>query len=218
MKKEWIQSSIPWSLGLKAAGGLLLFFFLPPFVYGGHGLINTFASIEWLPEPGRTPDSPLYFLDGWREGYRLFMASDRREKIRRALGIAREKLAELEAMAREEKKEAALIAAELYNDYIRLALRETEGMDSEREKLAEDFCQAMLEHQYILSNIYGDLPRKTRTLLPQVVQKSQEAYRKAKAWLSPKKQGAFFWKEDEVRWSLTLWMREESKEQQQDEP
>ena len=78
-----------------------------------------------------------------------------------------------------------------------------------REGLAELFCQAILEHQYILSVIYQDLPQEARTLLPEVVKEGQAAYKKAVQLLPPKKQGAFFWKEDEVRWAVQVWMRDE---------
>jgi hypothetical protein len=193
---------------------------VPTLTLAGHGFTTTFANIEWLPEPGRTPDSFLYFLDEWREGRELSAAATSEERVKIALAFAREKLAEVEAMVGGKKELAAKTAAEQYRIYVDRALMEVtnqsnrageEGRPAERlaEGLAEIFCQAVLEHQYILSVIYQDLPRETRTLLPEVVKESQAAYKKALEFLSAKKQGAFFWKEDEVRWTVQVWMQDE---------
>jgi hypothetical protein len=196
-------------------------FWVPALVLAGHGFSTTFANIEWLPEPGRTPDSFLYFLDEWRERQELSAATTSEERVKIALAFAREKLAEVEAMVGDKNEQAAKTAAEQYRVYVDRALIEvtnySDGAREEKkkpaegpaERLAELFCQAILEHQYILSVIYQDLPQEARTLLPEVVKEGQAAYKGAVQLLSPKKRGAFFWKEDEVRWAVQVWMREE---------
>jgi len=175
--------------------------------------MTAFANIEWLPEPGRTPDSFWYFLDGWREERELSTAATTEERVKKALAFAREKLAEVEAMVKDKKEQAVKTAAERYRIYVDRALMEARDSSNStregKERLAEAFCQAVLEHQYILSTIYEDLPQETRTLLPEVVKKSQAAYKEAWQLLPPKRQGAFFWKEDEVRWAVQVWMRDE---------
>jgi hypothetical protein len=184
----------------------------PTLGFAGHGFSTTFANIEWLPEPGRTPDSFLYFLDEWREGRELSAAATSEERTKAALAFAREKLAEAEVMVGNKNEQAAKTAAGQYYVYVDHALMEVTNSDSaERKKrsLAEVLCQALLEHQYILSVIYQDLPRESRTLLPEVVRRSQAAYKKAVQFLPAKKRGAFFWKEDEVRWSVQVWMQDE---------
>ena len=123
-------------------------------------------------------------------------------------------------MVGDKKGQGAKVAAERYHIYVDRALMEVRnhsdraGEEKERlaERLAEVFCQAVLEHQYILSIIYEDLPQEARTLLPEVVKESQAAYKKAWQFLPPKKRGAFFWKEDEVRWAVQVWMRDEEGE------
>src|SRR5215218_2707943 len=90
----------------------------PPPVLAGHGFASSFTNIEWLPEPGRTPDSALYRLDTTQEEGKLFLAQTDEAKIRLCLTFAREKLAELEAMIKAEKAEAAKIAAERYRLYV----------------------------------------------------------------------------------------------------
>ena len=192
---------------------LWLLLFAPTPTLAGHGFTTAFANIEWLPEPGRTPDSFWYFLDGWREERELSAAAIPEEKVKRALAFAREKLAEVEAMVKDKEGQAAKTAAERYRTYVDRALMEvrgrSDGAREEKERLAGVFCQAVLEHQYILSVIYEDLPQETRTLLPEVVEKSQAAYKEALQLLPPQKQGAFFWREDEVRWAVQAWMRDE---------
>ena len=40
---------------------------LPVSVLAGHGLLNSFNDLKWLPAPGRTPDQWNYRLDQWRD-------------------------------------------------------------------------------------------------------------------------------------------------------
>ena len=64
----------------------------------GHGFVTTFGDIEWLPEPGRTPDTVGYQFDSWSEAGQLWLATTARQVVDLSLGFAREKLAEAEAM------------------------------------------------------------------------------------------------------------------------
>src|SRR5262245_56449498 len=50
------------SLGLSSAA------------FAGHGFASAFGTMEWLPEPGRTPDSAWYRLDAVREESQLLLS------------------------------------------------------------------------------------------------------------------------------------------------
>jgi len=173
--------------------------------------MSAFGNIEWLPEPGRTPDSPWYRLDAWQEEGKLLLARDPEAKVRLCLTFAREKLAELEAMVRAENAPAAETAADRYREYIDRARHlSSEGTEATtKESLTEVTANALLEHQYILSVIYEDLPASTRAVVLRVIATAQERYQDVTKLLPPKKKGALFFKEEEVRWSVQMATRAE---------
>ena len=40
----------------------------------GHGFMNSFANIEWLPEAGLTPNQSFYFLDSFAEKIEILLS------------------------------------------------------------------------------------------------------------------------------------------------
>jgi uncharacterized protein DUF5667 len=182
---------------------------LPSPALAGHGFASAFTNIEWLPEPGRTPDSVLYRLDAAREEGKLLLAQTDQEKVRLCLAFAREKLAELEAMVKAEKADAAKTAAERYRLYADRARQLTAESANDKGSLADIMANALLEHQYILSVIYEELPVNTRAVALGVIAAARGQYEAVAKLLSPKQKGALFFKEEEVRWSVQMATREE---------
>lgn len=173
----------------------------------GHGMSSSFATIEWLPEPGRTPDQLLYFLDAWSEARALAAARSPRETVEASLRIAREKLAELEAMVQAKNGSAAKIAADRYRVLVGRAedaARAAPGADA--QTLARTLCQALLEHQYILSVDYETLPSPERAVLADVTVIADAAYQAAAARLARQDREPLRFKENEVRWSVRAGM------------
>ncbi len=192
---------------------LLLALFLGPTpVLAGHGFVSTFGNIEWLPEPGRTPDSVWYQLDAVKEEGQLLLAQSATEKVSVCLDFAREKLAEVEAMVKIEDKVAAATAVERYQEYITRAQQLIGNADEDKESLAETMATALLEHQYILSVIYEELPAGPRVVVLTVIEAAQKQYQDVIQFLSRKKKGALFFKEEEVRWSVQMVLRAEEEE------
>jgi hypothetical protein len=179
----------------------------------GHGMATSFAAIEWLPEPGRTPDEALYFLDGWKETRELGAARTAKDTVDVSLRIAREKLAELEAMVRARKGAAAEVAAARYRALVAGALKALPAeagaptAESETAALARSLCQALLEHRYILSVDYETLPEESRGVLVGIADDADAAYRTAASHLARKDRDPFSFKENEVRWSLRAGMQ-----------
>jgi len=134
------------------------------------------------------------------------LARDPETKTRLCLSFAREKLAELEAMVKAENAPAAEIAAARYQGYVDRAQHiVSDGTEPvAKEALAEVVANALLEHQYILSVIYADLPAGARAVVPRVIAAAQERYQDVTKLLPPKKKGALFFKEEEVRWSVQM--------------
>ncbi len=183
---------------------LSLTFGLPSATLAGHGFASAFGNIEWLPAPGRAPDSTMYRLDAVREESQLLLARTATDKMRLYLTFTREKLAEVEAMVKAENSAAAATAAERYTAYLDRAEEVVKNDTGETEALAEMLATALLEHQYILSVIYAELPVSTRSVVRQTITTAHERYQAVAKLLPPKKKGAFFFKEEEVRWSVDM--------------
>lgn len=186
---------IAWILGVAAIA------------HAGHGLSASFASIEWLPDPGRTPDGPLYYWDTWAEDRYLKATTQPSKKLALGLDIAREKLAELEAMVADEDEVAASVALERYRVAVGAA---RDAFHRAPKELAPLLCQALLEHQYILSVDYETMPAATRALMIATVAFADAVYRQAEPELTRGDREAFTFKQNEVRWSVKNGMGEAS--------
>ena len=187
-------------------GACLLLLLSTAPVLAGHSFLTAFGNIEWLPEPGRTPDSVWYKLDAIQEESKLFFAGDTEAKLQLCLSFAREKLAELEAMVKAENVQAAQVAADRYQAYLTRAkaLVDKESDQTKKEAFAESMLNALLEHRYILSVDYPELPASTRRPILKVAANAGEQYQAVGKRLPAKKKGALFFKEEEVRWSLEM--------------
>lgn len=183
--------------------------------FAGHGFMSAFGNIEWLPDPGRTPDSAWYTLDAVKEEGKLLVTRDPATKLHLCLSFAKEKLAELEAMVKIEQRQAAQTAADRYQIYLKRAkeLLDSQAEQAQKETLAESAATALLEHQYILATIYPDLPVNARQILLQTAAAAGAAYQEVSKLLPARKKGALFFKEEEVRWSLQMAARTDEESQ-----
>ncbi len=181
--------------GRDAALATLLVLAALPTVHAGHGLMNAFADIEWLPDPGRTPASPDYFLDRAAESARLAL-TDAPGRFALLLELLREKLAEVDAMVRADRRAEAAVAVTAYRDYLERAAGLAASDDAARTLAA-----ALLEHQYIMSVNYLDLPRDTRPVIGGVMTAAATHYERLRDALPRTFREAQFFKEEEVRWS-----------------
>ena len=184
----------PWLLAL-----------LPLAALAGHGLLNSFSDLQWLPAPGRTPDQWNYRLDGWREQGALLVAEDKAAQFTLCLDYMREKLAEAEAMVGKTDGQAALVAIEHYRVYLDRAEILAEASANEHASTSRLYlARALLEHQYILSVDYPDLPVTPRALLAALMDELGKRYAALRGKLPPADMQALFFKEEEVRWSWEM--------------
>ena len=197
-------------------GLLVCLLFISSPAVAGHGFVTTFGDIEWLPEPGRTPDTVGYQLDSWSEVGQLWLATTARQVVDLSLGFAREKLAEAEAMLTIQDIAAARVALEQYWYYIDWAEQAlpqaADGQDEETSALVETLTIHLLEHQYILTIIHTDLSVESRGILREVFTTAQSRYPRIADRLPRKKRGALFFKEEEVRWSVEMAIRADEEE------
>lgn len=174
----------------------------------GHGLLNSFGDLEWLPAPGRTPDQWQYRLDTWREQGELWLADTPLARFELCLAYMRDKLADLEAMVAADKREAAGIALARYRDYLESAFAAVSESSTEQEAgLRERLARSLLEHQYMLSVDYPDLPIAPRALVATLIEDIGARYKELRGKLPHARAEALFFKEEEVRWSWEMGKR-----------
>ena len=169
----------------------------------GHGLMNSFNDIEWLPHPGYTPADRAYPLERLRERVALLLAGEQRLVM--TLEFAREKLSEANAMVRAEQTGEAWIAAGLYNNYLERAARELNQSESIDPGERELFISTLYEHLYIVSIEYTDMPLDIREQIFMPVIESASFYiDQLKQQLSEGERKALFFKDEEIRWGLEM--------------
>lgn len=176
--------------------------------HAGHGLMNSFADVEWLPDPGVTPDQLAYPLDRIGENAELQFARSADRKISLCLEFAREKLAETSVMIKAHDARAASFAMRLYGDYIERAAGIVDGAQaSSTSERRHRFINAVLEHLYIMSVDYLDMPLGIRTMLSPLFATTMQHYETQSARLTKGERNALFFKEEEIRWSLEMAQR-----------
>jgi Domain of unknown function (DUF5667) len=168
----------------------------------GHGLMNSFAGIEWLPPVSITPADRTYRVARWWEEIRLALATTPAEKFSLTLAFARKRLAEIEGLIRADNPTAARPAITAYASHLTQASALLASGDAtEHEKQLLSFANVLLEHQYIVSTDYLDLPRESRGVLAETIKLAAKHYTDAKAQLPRRTRDSLFFKEEEVRWS-----------------
>ena len=170
-----------------------------PAAHAGHGLMNAFAGIEWLPDPGVLPNESAYRADRWQETLALVLAG---AEARPALaeGIAREKLAEAEAMLKVGDGPAAQVALVAWQAAVGDMVASAGVAPTARLRLAN----GVLEQQYIALADYQDLPQTLRGPLLAATRLVGDRYAALAAGLSPRERDSLFFRAEEVRWSLEM--------------
>jgi len=168
----------------------------------GHGLINSFAGIDWLPPAGTTPADWSYPLERWYEATDLAIAADDATRLTKLQSLARERLAECEALVRSGDVDRISIAAAAYREHLAAARLLVEGSaEAARPAALAAWATTLLEHRYIVSTDYFDLPRNSRPALAGVMDIAIAEYTAIRQQLPRRVQESLFFKEEEVRWS-----------------
>lgn len=187
-----------------ALGGLLLLAGLAqaPAAVAGHGLLNAFADVEWLPAAGVTPAHRGWWLEQWWDGLARDFAATPSLRFRLGVAQSRERLAEIEAVARTGRPEAAAPALAGYRSCLEyLVAGARSSGPRERSLLARRLVDALLEQRYILAVDYLDVPSAGRAALRSAMAVADEHYARARARLPVGIAESLFFKEEEVRWN-----------------
>lgn len=189
------------ALRIRRLIGLLLWLVLTKPALAGHGLINSFAGIEWLPEPDGTPHDLTWRFERWRETRAVASLHNPEARIEARLALARERIAEALAEVRAERADMATPAVDDYGVLISAAADEvsTLGEASHARELA--LAETLLEHRYIVSTEYLDLPRDARRSLAPLMDLAAAQYARLRQGFSRREQESFFFREEETRWS-----------------
>lgn len=167
----------------------------------GHGLINSFAGIEWLPEPDTTPANWLWRLEQWREARALAALETPLLRMTMRLHLARERLAEAIAEVHRHRAVDAGTALDAYATLIVAARADLEAAGNVGTEERRRYAETLLEHRYIVATEYFDLPRDTRPVLASGMTAAATQYAKVRTSFSRREQERLFFKEEEVRWA-----------------
>lgn len=126
--------------------------------------------------PGMTPDSPWYFLDGWGEKLGLLLAFGPEAKAEKALQYAEEKVAEAQAMGNDTKGDEADEASENEEQYINEAQEQATAAENNGQdittltKKLEDITDRHLD---VLHRVYDQVPDQAKDSIAKVIEKVQ---------------------------------------------
>ena len=170
--------------------------------FAGHGLMNSFGGIPWLPTVDTVPGSFRYRLGAARDELRLQMASSPVETMTLAVAQSRQRLAAAELAVRTGKAPAASSALDDWGTRLALAEAALAQLPSgEQEAARLRLANELLEQQYIVATDYLDLPRAVRPALQAFFDAAAGRYARVRSALSPGRQQGLFFREEEIRWA-----------------
>lgn len=140
-----------------------------------------------LPEPGILPDSAFYGLKRAFEGIGNMFSFREEAKLQRALELSERRLAEVKAVAENNKSEYLERLSEDYNKNIERARGIALGAREERkEELHERVANATLRHIKVLDKVYEKVPEKARERIANARQNSIKGNKEALRGLAEK--------------------------------
>jgi hypothetical protein len=170
--------------------------------HGGHGFYNSFATIEWLSNPGGTPENLFYSAEVFAEGFNLSRAKNLQARHKFSLKYAEEKLAESVSLFTRDRLSAATRSTLLYIKYLddseKTALQ---LIKTENHELIQNLAERLLQHQYILSVEAIQLSDQAYVEAAQLNKVIGIRYANIIANTSRDFQDSHFFKKEEVKWS-----------------
>ena len=121
-------------------------------VKAGHGFFNSFEGINWLSEPGLTPDQFVYILDDTSEKFQLSSSNDPVVVQKYYMNFAEEKLAESIWLLKRGNKNYHSEIERKYTSYLTdLHSSFTAHQSAEGTNYQQYCAERLLQHMYILS-------------------------------------------------------------------
>ena len=163
---------------LKRCGLILLSVVLVmSFLFSG----IAYAQEEALPDPGVTPDSPFYFLDVLGKNIGMAFAFGPEAKAKKALDYAEERLAEVQAMAAENKIGEMQRAARGYGGFLVNVNEKAAvvGQPAIAENISERVALATARHLSVLDRVRDSVPEQDRSAIVRAREASMNGQRSA---------------------------------------
>lgn len=143
---------------------------------------NTNTGWEELEDPGRLPDSNMYWLKTWWENVQLFFTFDDIKKAEKQMDFANRRMLELQKLCEKGKCELAQKLAPRFEEKIR---KTTEKLEEANEKGKD--VQALIEklesnqerHQEVLLKVYDQVPEEAKEAILQAMENSQKGIENA---------------------------------------
>ncbi|MFC1901956.1 DUF5667 domain-containing protein [Chloroflexota bacterium] len=135
-----------------------------------------YAQDEELPDPGITPDSPLYFFDTMGKNVGMFFAFGPEAKARKALEYAEERLAEARVMADKNRARETTRAANDYDGFMAMVNERAAEVRQQdvSDNLSEGLALAADKHIAVLERIQERAPEAAREAVTRAKTKSRE--------------------------------------------
>ena len=170
--------------------------------HGGHGFYNSFATIEWLNNPGGTPENLFYSAEIFTENFNLSRAKNLQARHKLSLKYAEEKLAESVSLFTRDRLSAATRSTLLYIKYLDDSQKTAlQLIKTENHELIQNLAERLLQHQYILSVEAIQLSDKSYIAAVQLNKAIKIRYETIIANTSRDFQDSHFFKKEEVKWS-----------------
>ena len=133
------------------------------------------------PSAGVKPTNLFYFLDIASEKISLLFTFNPENKAKKALEYADERLAEVEAIAAENKPKAVAAAMTNYQANISLAI--TESKEIKDKEKAQDLLSTITDntskHQEILAEVYNKIPDEAKKAIEEAIKVSAKNHEEA---------------------------------------
>ena len=170
--------------------------------HGGHGFYNSFATIEWLNNPGGPPVNLFYSAEVFVEDFNLSRAKNLQARHNLSLKYAEEKLAESVFLFTRGRLSAATRSTLLYIKYLDDSQKTAlQFIKTENHQLIQNLAERLLQHQYILSVEAMQLSGKSYIEAVQLNKTMGIRYANIIANTSRDFQDSHFFKKEEVKWS-----------------
>lgn len=143
-----------------------------------------------LPDPGRLPGHPLYFLEKWGESIGTFFTFDDMAKTERHLFLAEKRIAEVKALAEKGRSDFAERTLEQYRRQLNQALDRAEkakkkGLDT--DEVLVKISDATFKHNLVLVEVYKKIPEKAKPAVQKAMEQSIDGHQRAFGALTEQK-------------------------------
>jgi len=159
--------------------------------------VSVMAQAAELPNPGATPDSPLYFLKTWKESIQTFFTFGLENKAKQYLHLADVRLAEYQKMIDKGNTKAAEKTLAKYEKQLNRALgkaEEAKQKGKETKDLTKKLEETASKHLDVLEKNLEKSPEAAKQGIEKAIESSGKAIEKIKEKLKEPKDETANWK------------------------